>query len=179
MQIETIIQECIKNDREAQKLLYHRYKDKLMSVAFRYDNDINTAKDILQNTFIKIFKNLASFNAAKGNFDQWSTRILINEVLMLKRKSKELLDGDSYESVEKYTNIDLLDKITIEELRKVIEGLPEIHKVILNLYYFEEYSHKEIASLLGIKESSSRSQLSKSRRLLKTKWNNVNLIAAQ
>jgi len=179
MQIKTIIQECINNDREAQKLLYHRYKDILMAISFRYSNDINSAKDILQNTFIKIFSNLPKFNSEKGNFEQWSTKILINEMLMLKRKNKEFLNGNIYEGIEKYTEIDLLDKMTIDELKQLINILPEVHKVILNLYYFEEYSHKEIASLLGIKESSSRSQLSKSRSLLKNKWHNQNLIAVQ
>ena len=177
MQINFIIQRCIKNDREAQKLLYHRNKDRLMSIAYRYDNDINTAKDVLQNTFIKIFNNLSKFDSEKGNFDQWSTRILINEMLMLKRKHKEFININ--DGIEIYTKIDSIDKMTIKELRNVINNLPEVHKVILNLYYFEEYSHKEIASLLGIKESSSRAQLSKSRNLLKTKWNNQNLIAVQ
>lgn len=179
MKIETIIQKCFKNDRQAQKLLYHRYKDRLISIAYRYDNDINTAKDILQNTFIKIFKNLDSFNSEKGSFEQWITRILINEALMHKRKNKNFISNDSLDVFEKYINIDHLDQITIEELRIIIEKLPEVHRVILNLYYFEEYTHKEIASILGIKESSSRSQLSKSRRILKLKWDKNNLIATK
>lgn len=148
-----------------------------MSIAYRYDSDINTAKDVLQNTFIKIFNNLRKFDSEKGSFDQWSSRILINEILMLKRKNKEFININ--DGIEVYTKIDSIDKMTIKELRNVINNLPEVHKVILNLYYFEEYSHKEIASLLGIKESSSRAQLSKSRNLLKTKWNNQNLIAVQ
>jgi len=147
-----------------------------MSVAIRYDNDINTAKDVLQNTFIKIFNNLKKFDSEKGNFNQWSKRILINEILILKRKNKELLNGNIYLDIKSYTEIDLLDKMTVKELKKVIDKLPYVHKVILNLYYFEDYSHKEIAKILGIKESSSRSQLSVSRKLLRAEWKQQNLI---
>ncbi len=171
----TLIHKCLENDRVAQKLLYHSTKDYLMSVAYRYSIDINEAKDILQNAYIKIFHNLSSFNSDKGKFKTWASKIVVNEALQLKRKKKEFELLQEVEIVEAYTDIPALHKLTIEELSKIINMLPEVHRVILNMYYFEEYTHKEIAEILNIKSSSSRAQLSKARKLLIKKWESYNL----
>jgi len=68
--------------------------------------------------------------------------------------------------------------MTIEELRSLIAKLPEVHRVILNLFYFEDYDHKEIGELLNIAPSSSRSRLTRARKLLETNWNNLNVSKA-
>lgn len=177
--IRHIIKQCIERDRAAQKLLYQRYKSKLMSIAYRYCQDLATAQDVLQNGFMKIFLNLEKFDHNKGNFEGWMTRIIINEALQLKRKRKELYLEDQVEMAESFTEMNNLDKLTIEELSFVIDRLPEAYKVIINLYYFDEYSHNEIASILDIKASSSRGQLSRARKELNKQWELYNLESAQ
>lgn len=146
-----------------------------MAIAYRYAQDMNKAKDILQNAYIKIYKNLDQFNLKKGSFKSWTARIVVNEALQIKRKRKELELTEDTQFVEAYTYIPAIDKLTVEELTRVIQALPEVHRVILNLFYFEEYTHQEIAETLNIKCSSSRAQLSKARKLLLKKWEEYNL----
>lgn len=177
MSIQTTLDRCLKNDREAQRLLYHQYKDVLMSIAYRYCADIDTAKDALQNAFIKIFTKLSTFDAQKGTFQNWCTRIVINEALIIKRKAKTWVALEDVHTSAYDTSTNQIDKMTVKELSILIDQLPELHRVMLNLYYFEEYTHKEIAEILKIKESSSRSQLSKSRKVLLENWHKFNLSA--
>lgn len=164
----------MQNDRVAQKQLYQNSRSYLMSVAYRYMKDIGIAQDVLQNGYIKIFKNLAEFSPSKGLFKNWAARIIVNEALQIKRQRRELEISEDTEIVEAYTHIPALDKMTIEELSRVIDTLPSVHRIILNMYYFEEYTHQEIAAILNIKSSSSRAQLSKARKLLQKKWKAYN-----
>ncbi len=162
------------NDRAAQKLLYHQHKDRLMSIIYRYTRQIDISKDLLQETFIKIFKKLSDFNEEKGSFNNWTARIAINETLQYKR-SKNIF-SNTVDLTEKMKTIDdsVLNTLTIEELRSTIDRLPEVHQVILNLFYFDEYSHSEIGDLLNIEPSSSRSRLTRARKILAFQWFNLN-----
>ena len=173
-----ILERCLKNDRAAQKLLYQNHKNRLMGTIFRYTNDIGLSQDLLQETFIKIFNNLKNFDASKGTFNSWSNRIAINEYLQVKRKRNEL----NYEEnlPELFTNPEsaMIAKMTVEELRSIIEKMPEKHRTILNLFYFESYTHEEISEMLNIKKSSSRAQLSRARKNLETIWYNLNMSAS-
>lgn len=170
-----ILLKCLKNDRAAQKGLYHSHKDRLMSILFRYTNDMVKAQDLLQESFIKIFTNLEKFDSKKGSFKSWSSRIAINEYLQEKRKRNELVFEDKLPELFSDSESSLLAKLTLQELRIIIEKMPEKDRTILNLFYFESFSHDEISKLLGIKQSSSRSQLSRSRKTLESIWYNLNM----
>lgn len=90
MEIDELISRCLKQDRGSQQELYNLTCDRLMNISRRYTADIHEAKDVLQNTYIKIFKNLGSFNSKKGNLDSWLTKITINEALQFLRKKRKL-----------------------------------------------------------------------------------------
>ncbi len=173
-----IIKQCLKNDRAAQKLLYQTHKDRLMSVIYRYANDIGLAQDLLQETFIKIFANLKSFDLEKGTFKSWSSRIAVNEYLQHKRKRNELTFEENLPELISDSESTMIAKLTVEELKVIIEKMPEKHRMILNLFYFESYSHEEISKLLGIKKSSSRAQLSRAKKVLESIWYKLNLSAS-
>jgi len=175
---QDLINNCLRNDRAAQKQLYHAHKQRLMALIYRYTLEVNTAQDLLQETFILVFRKLDKYDAAKGSFESWTARIAINKFLEMKRKKNELSYGiEVEEHLLGYEN-SVLDSMTIEELRSLIAKLPEVHRVILNLFYFEDYDHKEIGELLNIAPSSSRSRLTRARKLLETNWNNLNVSKA-
>lgn len=175
---QEVLHKCLQNDRAAQKQLYHSHKQRLMSLIYRYTMDITTAQDLLQETFILIFRKLDKYDAAKGSFESWTSRIAINKFLEMKRKKNELSCGvEVEEHLLAYESV-VIDTMTLKELRLVISKLPEVHRVILNLFYFEDYDHKEIGELLNIAPSSSRSRLTRARKLLESYWNNLNVSRA-
>lgn len=100
MTLTSLINKCIQKDSAAEKLLYLRYVDSLMSVAYRYCRDINSAKDVVQNAFVKIYDNLHTFDTQKGNINQWTHRIVVNESLQYIRKQKTWLVGESFIDIE-------------------------------------------------------------------------------
>lgn len=166
MQNNTLIQKCLSNDRIAQQQLYRLNADFVMNIARRYAKDISEAKDIVQNTFIKIFKFLDRYDSSRGKFQHWVSRITINEALAIKRKNinwhtTEFPERDSKEVInnEGIANLDYKDMI--ESMNK----LPEQHRIILKLFFVEDLNHKEIAEMIGIKEASSRSRLTRARKL--------------
>jgi RNA polymerase sigma factor (sigma-70 family) len=168
-----IIQKCKKGNRAAQKKLYYLSKDRLKNLSLRYCSDLEDARDVVQNSYLKIFRNIKSFDAKKGNFESWSNRIVINEALQFlkKRKRIEFYRSDDYDSIINNPN---LSKLTMEELELAITSLPDQHKIMLNMHYFDELSYTEMALVLGIKESSVRASLSRARRALNSVWDHLN-----
>lgn len=164
-----LIERCIKGERAAQEQLYMSYSRKVKGLCLRYARTVFEAEDILQEAFIKIFKNLKNYNNS-GPFEAWMRRIVLNTAI------------DSYKSnlfLENQVNIDdtneldlkptvIGDNLTEQELLMVIGKLPDGYRMVFNLYAIEGYSHKEIAEMLNISEGTSKSQLSKARNYLKT-----------
>ena len=146
-------------DYRGQKELYDRYAGQLTAVARRYLADDEAVKDVLQDAFISIYQKIGSFRyRGEGSLRAWVTRIVVNGALQQLRREK------------KHSDVDLLPDMPDEPfpetegipsgvLQQMIEALPEGYRTVFNLYVFEDKSHKEIASLLGIKENSSASQL--------------------
>lgn len=141
-----------------------------MSIAYRYTKDINLSQDFLQESFILIFKKLNQFDVSRGNFESWSSKILINKILEYKRKKQEVYFEDYTDLYIAPVNNPVIDKMSVDEIKKQIKALPEIYRDILQLYYFEEFSHAEIANLLKIEASSSRSRLTRAKQLLTAQW---------
>jgi len=169
----TIIQQSINGDRAAQKQLYLQYCDLAMSLAIRYASDVPQAMDIVQNTFVRVFQNLHKFDGEISQFSTWISTICIREAIVyLKKSQRWVLDEKAWDIIEKMEDIPLEKSEDIELIQKTIEKMPLIHKSILMMYFYDELSHKEIAEILDIKESSSRSRLNRAKEELKIqlKW---------
>ena len=167
-----LILACKKQDRKAQKELYETYGPKMMGVCLRYTNDNDSARDLLHDGFIQVFTQIGSYKG-EGSFEGWLRRIFVNLALNNYRqenKQKKLLENIRAEELE-IADDDFFDAtdITREELLNMIRELPPGYRTVLNLFVFEEMSHKEIGQALGINETASRSQYSRAKTLLQKK----------
>lgn len=166
---KTLISNCQKGDKQSQYLLVKKYSRMLLTVCRRYARDESMAKDALQETFIRIFSNIKKYKA-KGSFEGWMTSIAVHASLKpFERKyySNELPTNDFIE--KKWAEPDAYINLQKEEIIQQIQTLPDGYRAVLNLYVFEGFSHAEIAATLGISEHTSRSQLTRARKLLKKK----------
>ena len=144
--------------------LYQMYIGELSSVCYRYIPNSDDAKDVLQNSFIKIFTAIPSLEyRGEEAFKGWLFRIVANEALLFLREKKKLLFIEQDEAKAKQARIadeaPDIEQISADQLHQLISELPDGYRTVLNLYVFENYSHRQIAGLLGIKESTSASQL--------------------
>ena len=163
---QELIAGCIKEDRKCQQALFRRYSGILLAVCMRYARHQMEAEDIVQDAFIKIFDNLTQFHN-KGSFEGWMKRIVINTALKkANRKSFKNEQIGIEDHVDQPFNPSVYDDLEVDEIMAMIHQLPDGYRIVFNLYAIEGYSHKEIADLLGIQESTSRSQLVKARKML-------------
>ena len=171
-QLPEIIKACIKGDRIAQKKLYHNLADKMYGVCLRYAANVDEAKDILQDGFIKVFLNLKQFNY-KGSFEGWVRRIIVNTALEKFRDKNYLFAVNMTQGYEtsdsEYDHI--LSELSANDLLLLIRELSPQYQMVFNLYAIEGYSHKEISEIMNIKEGTSKSNLSRAREILKEKIN--------
>lgn len=161
-----LIQACIRGDKKSQETLFRNYSGKMLAVCRRYARHHMEAEDLLQDAFIKIFRNLDKFQG-RGSFEGWIRRIVVNTALKnIDRKSftNEQIGGE--QDYEAGALPAVYGSLGAENLMQLIASLPEGYRLVFNLYAIEGYSHKEIAELLDIKESTSRSQLVKARKML-------------
>jgi len=161
---ERIIQGCINEEKAAQKYLYDAYSPKMYYVCLRYARHASEAQDMLQDGFIKVFDNIGSFKF-NGSFEGWIRRIIVNTALNHCRKSSfkhEKLGIEDYQ--DKVVQSKAVSNMGEKELLALIQKLPEGYRMVFNLYVIEGFSHKEIGEMLEITESTSRSQLAKSRK---------------
>lgn len=164
---QEIIKGCRKQDPRFQKALVVQYSGLLLAVSRRYVRDTESAKDILQEALVKILKAIPNYKE-QGNFEAWIKRIVINTAL-------KFFDKGSFKN-ELYTIDDLPEKaidpdvyadMAADELIVLINKLPEAYRTIFNLHAIEGFSHREISEMIGIEESTSRSQLTRARGMLK------------
>lgn len=166
---EQIIAGCRTGDRKYQELLYQRFASKMFSVCMRYAAETNSAQDLLQEGFVKIFKNIDKFRG-EGSFEGWVRRIFVNTCLEFVRKKANMYVVQDTESVKiEYQDENALQKLMKEDLMEMIQSLSTGYRTIFNLYVIEGYSHKEIAELLNVTEGTSKSQLARARYLLQKK----------
>ena len=164
---QRLINACLAGQRPAQRELYDRCLPYLGLIARRYLNDQGEAKDVLQESFISIFKNLRQFDAARAGFKTWSTRIVINNCLKRNEKNKrrhteELLPERHGEAIAP----EVLTAFSNRELTDWLKTMPPEFYAVFNLSVVEGYSHAEIADLLGIDAALSRQRLSRARKWL-------------
>ena len=164
-----LIEACIKGDREAQRSLYDIFSKKMYVVCLRYTKSQQEAEDVLQDSFIKVFKNLKGYRG-DSRLDYWIKRIVINTALNSQRKKLymyPMVDIDDVQNMVSHSKA--LTDFNLEELLKMIRELPSGCQTVFNLFAIEGYSHKEIAEMLGVSEGTSKSQFSRARKLLQEK----------
>jgi RNA polymerase sigma-70 factor, ECF subfamily len=168
---QSIIKGCIAYDSASQKALYKHYAPKMYSICLRYVKDSDEAKDVMQESFIKVFASIQKFRS-DGSLEGWVKRIVVNTALNQIRKNKVFLQHVDATEIELSDTSDPLEHViegrdfSEEELLLQIQGLPEPYKIIFNLYCFEDYSHKMIAEQLSISEEASRVRLNRARKML-------------
>ena len=160
----------MKGDRMAQKALYDRLASRMFPVCIRYVGDRSVAEDILQEGFVTLFTRLDSFKG-DGSFEGWARKIFVNTALMYLRKKDALKMSDELETARNLSTdiTSQMDNIGYKELMKLITSLPTGFRTVFNMYVIEGYSHKEIAEMLNISETTSRTQLSRARVWLQNK----------
>lgn len=146
--------------------LYQMYVEELASVCYRYVPDEDDAKDVLQNSFVKIFTSIPTLDyRGEDSFRAWMKRVVANEALgCLKQKRK--LQFMTYDAAESLDDEPQTECLSPDELHRLISQLPDGYRTVVNLYVFEGYSHRQIADLLGISERTSASQFYHAKRLL-------------
>lgn len=166
--LEDIIHGCRHGQRKAQKQLFEYLAASLLTVSRQYTPKASDPLDNLQDSFIKIFDKIHTFDPDKGNLESWARRIVINTALdKLNKKGIEEVVLE-YDKLPEILESRIKDTEDIEQLMHIIAQLPDGYKQVFCLYEIEGYSHKEIAEQLQIKEATSRSQLNKSKQLLRS-----------
>ena len=169
MNIKKLIHKSSKGDRRAQKQFFDLYADRLFAVSKRYAASNELAEEALFQAFLKIFEKLPEFEFInEAALNGWLSRIVINQVLMDRRKELntlyklETLDDERHDTV-------YYDETDHEALIELVNQLPEGYKTVFLMNVVDGYAHKEIAKTLGISESTSRTQFFKARKLLQKK----------
>jgi len=163
-----LIEGCLQNDRVAQYKLYGLYSKAMLNVAYRICNDMAQAEDLLQDSFVSAFKNLKSYKGT-ASFGSWLKRIVINTCLNYLRSKKLELDeltDDANPPVEEAVDFSG-QELVVEQIKDGITQLPTGYRIVISLYLLEGYDHKEIAEVLGISVSTSKSQYNRAKRKLR------------
>ncbi len=163
-----LVKQCRNRSARGFDRLYQRYASVLFGICLRYGGNKEAAEDILQDVFVTIFKKIDSYRF-EGSFEGWLKRITVNVAINYLRKQKRKylvsVDDNEYVKLESY-DADAISKLSEMEILESIQRLPEGYRTVFNLYVIEGYKHKDIAEMLGITESTSRTQLAKARKAL-------------
>jgi RNA polymerase sigma-70 factor (ECF subfamily) len=162
MSEQELVAGCISNHPESQEALFKLFSGKMLAVCLRYTANRAEAEDILQDGFIKVFGKIGSFKN-EGSLEGWVKRIMVNTALDQLRKNKKLTISELDENWDAIDNQKTSDNLDAKDLMKLVQSLPNGFRTVFNLYAIEGYSHKEIGEILGINESTSKSQYSRAR----------------
>ena len=159
-----LVRSCLQNDRMAQKNLYDKYKKAMYTLAYRVTGDFETANDVLQDAFLKVFKGLPTFRG-ESTLGAWIKTIVVRTAYSKLRKKQPFTE--SIDNVALPNQVDWGHYLDAEYLEKAILSLPEGYRTVFVLIEVEGYSHKEVANLLSISEGTSKSQLFYSKKRLR------------
>lgn len=172
---QELAERCRRGENPARRELYERYAGRMLGICIRYAGDRDTAQDLMHDGFLKIFDSFDKFvYRGEGSLRAWMDRVMVNVALQYLRRNDVLSQAAELDKTpEAYDEPDasVADVIPTEVLMRFIGELPTGYRTVLNLYVFEEKSHKEIARLLGINEKSSASQLTRAKAALAVKIN--------
>lgn len=161
--LEEIIEGCKRGDRKCQRLLYDKFAPKMLMVCRRYASNSDEADDILQDGFIRAFDKIGQFEGT-GAFEGWLRRLIVNVALRHCQMKKAVSNMDDIDDLKE----DIEDEIPqyefdMNELLQMIDLLPPGYKAVFNMFAIDDFSHKEIADMLGITVNTSKSQLARAR----------------
>jgi RNA polymerase sigma-70 factor (ECF subfamily) len=168
--LRQLIASCLRNDRTAQRRFYEAYAPAIYGVIRRYVDDNNMAQDIHSEAFYRIFKRLDQYRF-EGALEGWMHRIAVHAVTDHFRKQRLITSSlaEDTQDIPMYHDSGGLGQLAYKELLAIIHQLPTTQRAVFNLFVFEQYGHKEIASLLEMSENNSRWHLNDARRRLKEK----------
>ncbi|MDO5979642.1 RNA polymerase sigma factor [Flavivirga spongiicola] len=169
----SLIKKAIKNNREAQHVLFELHAPKMLSVCRYYIKDLQQAEEAMLNGFFKVFSNLKSFKR-EGSFEGWIRRIMIRESISFLRQKKQIeFSVEDFDPESDYAN-NMNTDMEVAEIQQLIDALPEGYKIVFVMYAIEGYKHYEIAEMLNIAEGTSKSQLFKARKWLQERIKELN-----
>ena len=165
---QQLLKGCKRGDAKAQAQLYQKYKGMLFGVCLRYAKSREDAKDLLQEGFITIFKDLYQYKPT-GPLGGWMRKVMVNTALQQIRKQKHLFPTVELSQAADSSDLsdDLFSSFRQQALIEMVQKLPDGYRAVFNLYVIEGYSHKEIGQQLGIAVASSKSQLSRAKQALR------------
>lgn len=172
MDEQELASRCHRGDNAARRELYETYSSRLLSLCRRYAVDAGDAEDLMQDSFVKIFRVIGRFRWTRpGSLYSWMARVALNlafdSVRKRKRIARDLVDVDTLKGeVADEPDYEQTASVPAEVIHRMIAELPDGYRTVFELYCFEELSHKEIADLLGIKEKSSSASLARARGIL-------------
>ena len=163
-----LIERCRAGDQQAHYRLYKLYAKAMYNVAYRIVGGEDEAEDVLQEAFISAFKNLDLYRG-DATFGSWLKRIVVNKAINeVKKRKMELMPEDEDFDVKEDDDDEVYrPELTVGRVKQAIESLPDGYRSVLSLYLLEGYDHQEIAEIMGITESTSKSQLNRSKKKLK------------
>lgn len=171
--IRELIEKCSKGDIAAVKELYLHYSPMIFAICMRYMDNRHKAQDLTHDCFLKILDKLDKYQPT-GSFSSWITKLTVNHLTDYFRREKKLVFSE--DSSLEWENNPVLDwdeawihQQKMEQIRKMMQQLPQTKRIIFNLFYIEGLSHKQIAKRLGITETASAIQIYKARQLM-IKW---------
>ena len=171
---QKLISRSLKGNRRAQHQLFELFAPKMLSVCRQYIKSRETAEEVMLGGFLKVFNNLSAYRS-EGSFEGWVRRIMVNESISYLRKAQRLQFEQDVQPEDRPQAIAYIETgMEVEDIQRMIDTLPEGYKTVFVLYVVEGYKHSEIAELLEISESTSKSQLFKARKMLQSKVNKEN-----
>ncbi len=164
---EQMLQGCLKNNASIQEALYNRFSPRMLGVCYRFARNREDAEDMMQEGFIKIFSQIHQFRG-QGALEGWIRRIIVHTCINILKKNKKFSDSvDLFHASTLHLNEDNIPSLLqAKQVVECIRLLPLGYRTVLNLYAIEGYSHREIASILDIEESTSRSQYTRAKSML-------------
>jgi RNA polymerase sigma-70 factor (ECF subfamily) len=160
-----LIKKAAAGNRQAQERLYSAYAPKMLGVCRRYVKDLHFAEDIMVEGFLKVFQNLHHFRF-EGSFEGWVRRIMVRGSISYLRKQQFVVFDDAVCEKHQWEEVSGHDDLDAAHIQQMIDQLPQGYQMVFVLYTVDGYKHHEIAELLSITESTSKSQLFKARKLL-------------
>lgn len=167
--LNDLIAGCCKKERSSQEALYRNFFGYGLSICLRYAQNREEAVEIMNDGFLKIFQHIHSFDTSRS-FKTWLAKIMVNTSIDFLRSKKKLVFVDDISQIpEPGTDEKIIDKLSYEELLKLVQELPPAYRTVFNLYIMEGFQHQEIAAMLRISEGTSKSNLFKAKKILKEK----------
>ncbi len=184
MEIDRLISQCIAKDKFAEKAFYQTFAKSVYGICRRYTRDDHQAEDWMQESMQKVFYHLHKYDEHKASIMTWISTITVNTILSDKAKVRARLSYQDMNLIGKTVSVNdhlseleeiIYQGIRKEDLLSAIRKLSSDYRDVINLYVFENWSHADIATILNIKESSSRSKLTRAKKMLRELLNEKSL----